>query len=190
MKLTNRKQFIYDMSINKSVLDFGSNDESNTLSFFNGYKNYVKELVGVDLVSNDPRIIKANVCDFNINRYFDVVVAGEIIEHLTNIDGFFNSCKNHMNKDSVLIVTTPNPYSFMRLFEKLFKSEVSNYKDHVLLLDKTVFFNLVKRYDFDIIDTFYCFENKPKSLLYKLNNFVGLLFPKFSTGYLFVLKRR
>lgn len=49
-----------------------------------------------------------------IDRTFDVVVAGEVIEHLSNPGLFLAGVKRFLRPDSVFVVTTVNAYCAMR----------------------------------------------------------------------------
>ncbi len=42
------------------------------------------------------RISVGNAQNFRLGREFDVIVAGDIVEHLENFEGFFNCCKAHL----------------------------------------------------------------------------------------------
>lgn len=50
-----------------------------------------------------------------LNETFDVIVAGEMIEHLNNPGLFLQGIKRFMNADSRLIITTVNAYCGFRL---------------------------------------------------------------------------
>lgn len=52
--------------------------------------------------------------DLDLDETFDVIVAGEMIEHLNNPGLFLNGIKRFMNKDSRLLLTTINAYCGMR----------------------------------------------------------------------------
>jgi predicted TPR repeat methyltransferase len=45
---------------------------------------------------------------------FDLIVAGEIIEHLSNPGQFLNAVTQHMGERTELILTTPNAYCLVR----------------------------------------------------------------------------
>jgi len=49
-----------------------------------------------------------------IDRTFDVIVAGEVIEHLSNPGVFLEGVKRFMRADSVLVITTVNAYCGFR----------------------------------------------------------------------------
>lgn len=49
-----------------------------------------------------------------IDRTFDVVVAGEVIEHLSNPGLFLTGVQRFMGRDTILVVTTVNAYCAFR----------------------------------------------------------------------------
>jgi SAM-dependent methyltransferase len=52
--------------------------------------------------------------EVDLDETFDVIVAGEMIEHLSNVGLFLRGIKRFMNKDTKLIITTINAYGAMR----------------------------------------------------------------------------
>lgn len=52
--------------------------------------------------------------DVDLNETFDVIVAGEMIEHLNNPGLFLSGIKRFMNRDTKLVITTINAYGGMR----------------------------------------------------------------------------
>ena len=44
----------------------------------------------------------------DLNKKFDIIIAGEIIEHLENPTSFINYCFRHLKTSGRLILTTPN----------------------------------------------------------------------------------
>ncbi len=49
-----------------------------------------------------------------LDTTFDVIIAGEMIEHLNNPGRFFDGIKRFMNSETRLVITTINAYSAMR----------------------------------------------------------------------------
>ena len=52
--------------------------------------------------------------DLDLNRTFDTIVAGDMIEHLNNPGSFLTGIKRFMNADTRLVLTTINAYCGMR----------------------------------------------------------------------------
>ena len=48
-----------------------------------------------------------------LDRKFDTVVAGELIEHLANPGRFLEACAGVLNRGGKLVLSTPNPFSAM-----------------------------------------------------------------------------
>lgn len=46
--------------------------------------------------------------NFNLDRKFNLIHAGELIEHLDNPGGFLDSIRNHLTEDGQVLLTTPN----------------------------------------------------------------------------------
>ncbi len=86
-----------------------------------------KKLVGFDYLEKDVRKIKkqfdyecyyADVTKLNEIEYenkFEVIVCGELIEHLENPGLMLQGIKRYMNEQTILILTTPNPWSRQRI---------------------------------------------------------------------------
>lgn len=55
--------------------------------------------------------------DVNLNETFDVIIAGEMIEHLSNPGLFLQGIRRFMNEESVLIITTINAYCALRFLQ-------------------------------------------------------------------------
>ncbi len=52
--------------------------------------------------------------ELNLNETFDVIIAGEMIEHLSNPGLFLNGIRRFMNPQTNLVITTINAYCGMR----------------------------------------------------------------------------
>ena len=77
------------------------------------------EVVGVELdrkvaerhVARGYTVVAGNAETMDLGRYFDVVWAGEVIEHLSNAGAFLDSVRRHLHPGGVLILTTPNTFA-------------------------------------------------------------------------------
>lgn len=105
-------------------------------------------LYGVDLDYDEPTLIsfgldpthylKANAESFQFPVKFDVIFAGDIIEHFSNPGLFLNSCLANLKGDGVLILTTPNCFNLFVLAEKFRKEEPYVNPDHTFYFNRKV----------------------------------------------------
>lgn len=144
----NRVNYIVEMCIGKNVLDLGCYDETalikeNTGKYlFTEISKVAKLHFGVDNSAQLPKegitysptekIIKGDIynlhqMDFNQTQ-FDVIIAGELIEHLPNTLNFFKHIKQQY-PGKKLICSTPNTTSFSNIALAFFKRE-SCHIDH------------------------------------------------------------
>lgn len=78
---------------------------------------------------------------------FDVVVAGELIEHLNNPGNFLKSCKSVLRPDGVLVITTVNAFCLRRFLRVPFGVE-SVHPDHVCYYSHSTLRCLVERFGY------------------------------------------
>lgn len=136
-------KFVVERCRGKNVLDLGC-VQHNPRNYGSKYwlhkaiASVAESIVGVDLYEAGVEylnkgkfnVIVADVQCFNLNRTFDVIVAGDVIEHLENFDGFLESCKRHMKNHSILLISTPNPWYWKNIVKAALTTEVSNNPEH------------------------------------------------------------
>lgn len=157
----------------KKVLDIGvvANDRKNKIEIdksedwsHKNIKKHSKECLGIDIDKHGLDYLKnkgydvfvADAEKFDLNQKFEVIVAGEIIEHLSNFEGFFKSIKKHLEKDGVLIITTPNPFIWFRFKDLMLGKTLSVNPGHTCWFDGVTLKLVLKRFGFKIIDIKYC----------------------------------
>lgn len=133
--LVQRVDFIKKMCEGKRVLHLGCTNSpftnesiKNEMLLHHDLKQVAKELYGFDYDAEGLEIFKRigekniywadleKLDEVDLNETFDVIIAGEMIEHLSNPGLFLRGIKRFMNKDSKLVITTINAYSGMRFF--------------------------------------------------------------------------
>jgi hypothetical protein len=131
--LVQRVEFIKRACEGKTVLHLGCTDypytedaiARNMLLHFE-LANIAGELHGFDSDDEGLRILTSkgvnnlfkvdleNLDALELNKTYDVIVAGEMIEHLSNPGAFLNGIKRFMDRDSKLLITTVNAYCALR----------------------------------------------------------------------------
>jgi len=130
-----RKEKIIKLCFNKTVLHLGFIQHAHLWKqkieknewLHSKIAKVSKELIGIDYLKDEIKIIKkelgfdsyfANVMfldKLHLDKKFDVIVCGELIEHIENPSLMLEGIKRFMHKDSILIITTPNPWSKARI---------------------------------------------------------------------------
>lgn len=129
-----------------------------------------------------------DVQHFNLSRKFDIIVWGEIIEHLDDFKSFFDSIKKHMNNNSLLILTTPNAFNFSNLIRVIFTGKPIFDPDHVLYFDLFTLWQMLKRHDFKIISHYYNTEVAPQRIKNMIIRWLGKIFPILNLDLMIVAK--
>ncbi len=135
INLIDRYEYILHQCSNKDILDLGCVDHDFLIHskdkdhpwLHKSIKEVANSILWVDFLEKDIELmnknwftaVQANVENMNLWKIFDVIVAGEIIEHLQNPGLFLQSCKTHMNWDSLLIISTPNPFYYLHQYQIL-----------------------------------------------------------------------
>ena len=87
-------------------------------------------IVGIDLSADRIEEMRAlgftsvhcaDAQDFQLERSFDTVVAGELIEHLSAPAAFLGRAANHLKPGGRIVLTTPYPFSAHHVLYALLK---------------------------------------------------------------------
>ncbi len=128
---------------------------------------------GVDIVSDAVTEMRrrgydavcADVETLDLGETFDVVVAGDIIEHLASPGALIERAAAHLAPDGVLLVTTPNPVTLVRLLRVLVDGRVPANKQHTCWFTAKVLRQLAQRYGLEVVDESYTDDTR---LYYRL----------------------
>jgi 2-polyprenyl-3-methyl-5-hydroxy-6-metoxy-1,4-benzoquinol methylase len=141
-----------------------------------GFETYVDN---VELFAN-PEVRKKD---------FDVIVAGEIIEHLENPGLFLRAVQRLMKPSTSLIITTVNAYCFFRFIYYVFRRE-NVHPDHNYYFSPVVLRKLITRCGLEVTD----FKHYPVGLelrpiclkkILLMDDFSRFFFPHASDGVIF-----
>lgn len=133
--LVQRVEYIKDVCKEKKVLHLGCTNwpyteealQDNALLHLT-LQNVASELWGLDAdrdglkvladkgVSNVRYADLEKLEELDLNETFDVIIAGEMVEHLSNPGLFLRGIKRFMRPDSILVITTINAYCGFRIF--------------------------------------------------------------------------
>lgn len=208
--LVDRESRIRELCRGKKVLDIGccANGEfagrggSNFLH--KEIATVASEIVGVD---NDQELVSAlSGQGFNViwgdaenlgaigMSGFDVIVAGEIIEHLANPGLFMEGAYSLLSPGGYFLVTVPNAWSFTRLkqLRKGIDDTLWTHDQHTCWYSKATIQALLKRYGFEIEETGFCTMYRSNQVMKRFRDWIRLgwaMRPAFSES-IFVAARK
>jgi SAM-dependent methyltransferase len=103
-----------------------------------------------------------------LDKKFDVIIAGEMIEHLNNPGRFLEGIKRFMNSETKLVLTTINAYSGMRFFVYGLRGRGGSlepvHPDHVAYYSYSTLKLLLERHGFNVAEFMFYdlgFEHRP-----------------------------
>ena len=139
----------------KKVLDIGSTGQTEAYNLWQFLKKVGSSVCGIDIVpSPDPGIILGDMETYNFNDDYDVIVAGDVIEHVENQGRFLRNVHRHLRADGHFIVTTPNA-KWLTVF---FKPNPT----HALWHDRHTLAYVLEQNGFRVIEFGHYFGNKPR----------------------------
>ncbi len=162
-----KEDLVDEYCAGKSVLDIGCIDHDHQTALELGdrwlhkrIKTVAKSVVGIDALESDALTLRSrgfdiraeNAESFDLGATFDVIVAGDLVEHLSNIGQFLDSVARHMHQGSVFLLTTPNPFSIEQFFLCLFEGRIAVNREHTVWIDPCVLWESVTRHGFEVVD--------------------------------------
>lgn len=160
-----------------------------------------KEVFGVDLGFDETRLKnpqnykKQSAENFDFEQKFDIIFAGDLIEHLSNPGSFLDSCKRNLKEDGKLIITTPNAFALFNIIEKFFKKEPEVNNDHTFYFNFVVLRKLLEKNGWEVVIEDYLNDawskynqSLKRKVLYGIYKFFGLFTPKFVENIVVVAK--
>lgn len=167
-ELVDRVEFIKKACTGKKVLHLGCTDypftkemiENKMLLHFELQKSasdlygFDFDRKGIDILAEAgvENLYHANLEkleEVELNETFDVIIAGEMIEHLSNPGLFLKGIQRFMSAETNLLITTINAYSGMRMFTYGFRGQGGKaepvHPDHVAYYSYSTLRVLVER---------------------------------------------
>jgi len=188
-----REQMILSCCDGKNVLHIGCLAADRKGELQKHIEGVAESALGLDIEeTDDENVIQGDAQKFNLAKQFDVIVAGEVIEHLSNIEGFLDSCYRHLKKGGKLIISTPNAFSPIFLKQAILGRVVPNDQHHVLLFDVTTLKNMLTNYSNNMFkgDIFYYEERQATTLAYRMQLIMSWIKNGYSRGIIAELIKR
>jgi SAM-dependent methyltransferase len=216
MKLVQRVDLIMEMCAGKKVLHLGcanypytQNSIDNQMLLHYDIEKSAGELYGFDFDQPGLDILAANgtgnlyradlekLDEVAMSETFDVIVAGEMIEHLNNPGLFLTGIQRFMNAETRLVLTTINAYCGMRWFWYGLRGRRGKqepvHPDHVAYYSYSTLSLLVKRHGLDV-DSFMFYdigkEHRPHNPWYlnAVNDVFTTIAPQWADGIIAICR--
>lgn len=205
IKFVDRRQLIINHCSKKKVLHLGAtaapktelNIKSNTL-LHSSITEASKITIGMDfdqLMINKAKEYGINNIYFgDVEKYddypkesFEVIVAGEIFEHINNPGLAVQSLEKISDMNTEIIVTVPNAYSIKSTIRSFLGYEIIH-PDHVLFHSPATLIELFKRYGFKPQQKF-SYVNGGAGIFFILSKILIKMIPSLADGIGVIFKK-
>ncbi len=203
-RLVDRQDYILSHCVNKRVLHVGFADFSSTGDLevavnSSGWlhrkiQTVAGELIGLDSASAAVEQLKAEFgvkgiyvgdaerLDLLDKGLFDVIVAGEIIEHLPCPGSFLASARRVLEENGSLIITGPNAFCLRKLLQ-VARGRESVHEDHVAYYSHSTLYRLAQLFEYQIEEQCsYRLPNSRPLFPYIVERFACLISPNLGEG--------
>ena len=156
----------------RSVLDIGAGTGISRTDWMHAMvASVAREAVGIELNSQlvqqavskgfDVRLGDAQRLD--VGRTFEVVWAGELIEHLSCAGDFLDGARRHLEPGGRLVLTTPNAFAIANFVYRIGGRARVN-AEHTCWYDETTVSQLLRRHGFEVVEVSYLAHRTPGRL--------------------------
>ena len=210
-----RNDRILELISGPNILDVGCSDHSLRVdSPYWLHGQLLKKfpsIAGIDLNSENIQKMRelgyqnltvASAEEFSLNVKFDTIVAGELIEHLSNPGLFFGRSREHLKPGGRLVISTPYAFALLNgLYAFLKYPKTCQNDEHALWFCPKTLIELAARYGFytehwELLED-YEFDNQSASyrVFARLITTVGRIFiparlRKNNMLFVFILKQK
>lgn len=138
----------------------GSLNEESPYWLHQRLKERFADVTGVDINAEAVRNLQSkgynvflmNAEELAIDRTFDSIIAGELIEHLSNPGTFLEAARRHLKPDGRIILTTPYPFAALNFFYALLKfPKTCSNKEHTQWFCPSTLRELARRYGYRVV---------------------------------------
>jgi 2-polyprenyl-3-methyl-5-hydroxy-6-metoxy-1,4-benzoquinol methylase len=148
--IKDRISYIRQLSTGLDVLDVGCTGKKANgriphpgTTLHQSIKPVCKSLVGVDVDADGIRLMEQKgftvLCDditsMDLKQTFDIILAGEVIEHLLNPGLALQNLGKHLRHNGKLVVTTCNPFYYRQQSKILRHGLIQVHQEHVAWYD-------------------------------------------------------
>ena len=164
---------------------------------FHRLGNITDKLKGIDIneewVTEANRLGYHNIVFGNIENYkfdckFDVVTAGELIEHVSNPGQFIVNMGEHLEIGGTLIISTPNVFSLNNLSRAVLGRKTRMHPEHVVGFDENLLIQLLVGNGFIVEKIYFAVERAP-GIKNSILRFASRMVPRYGANIVVVARK-
>jgi 2-polyprenyl-3-methyl-5-hydroxy-6-metoxy-1,4-benzoquinol methylase len=157
--VSDRVEYLCQLVAGKSVLDIGvvehTREATENPSWLHGnLRRHATRCLGVDVLAEEVEYLRtrgynvlcADITEAPLAEKFDVIIAGEVLEHLDAPGMFMKNCAAMLDFSGRLAITVPNPWYANVMLKNLTGSSFIDSADHVAWYDASTLYELGQRY--------------------------------------------
>jgi len=170
--LIDKRDWIFKKVVGKSVLHVGPTDSPCTRSHARqgrllhaALQGKCKELIGLDLDKSAIEIMREE-CQITDTQYgnaeeldklfpegrFDAIIAGDVVEHMSNVGLFFLTARKVLKPGGELIITVPNSFSIKRILGAVLLRQERNNPDHLYFFSAMTLQQVAYRFGYELTE--------------------------------------
>jgi SAM-dependent methyltransferase len=157
--IEDRCQYISHLARGKKVLDIGVvehfTDAAQKYEWLHAHLSGVaSSCLGVDILEDEIHELRKlgyhvrcfDVAQKSLDETFNVIVIGDVIEHVGNPGALIKNAANMLETGGRLVVTTPNPWYLNPVLKNIFGGKpFSDSADHVTWFDPSTMLEIAQR---------------------------------------------
>jgi SAM-dependent methyltransferase len=157
-----RRQIIQEYCSGKDVLDLGCVNHAIENVAACGWlhmevRKVAQSVLGLDYLAAEVSqlrdlgfdVLCADITKpLKLDRTFDVIVVGNLIEHLSGFEGLWGNLERLLRPDGVVLISTPNPFYAEQYYYTAFRNQILINPEHTCWIDPVALDQLAQRFGF------------------------------------------
>ena len=162
--IVDRVAFLCELVAGKSVLDVGVVEHTRAAAMSPDWlhgqlRRHATRCVGVDILEEEVKylqeqgysVIVADITQSPLLDKFDIIIGGEVLEHIESPGMFMKNCAAMLNTNGRLAITVPNPWYINAVLKSSFRRHTFvDSADHVAWYDASTLVELGQRHGFKL----------------------------------------
>jgi 2-polyprenyl-3-methyl-5-hydroxy-6-metoxy-1,4-benzoquinol methylase len=127
------------------------------------------------------------------NKKFDVIIAGEIIEHMIDVNKFLEICDKHLKKNGTIMITTPNLVFWVNRILMLFgRKPMFAYADfhYKMFIWKDLREKISAHFKIQKVRGSHILVSTRRHPMFKIFEIMGDIFPTMSAHFIVIARKK